>query len=310
MDRFGVQSAELKKLARTPDILPKEASSSHGGQSPVASKPMEHFWNGATIRDLKGEEFSSFGVSKESAGIHLSKVPTESAATTFGFKQNDLIQEVNGKSVKTIANFWLEQNKLAGKSMHVSIVREQKEQQLAVPRYSFFNVTTNDEGSFEKLRVSRRNVIELQNVTAISGTANEPLKTLGDDQLANNYGPVFGNGQFGRAYKVDLGSSFEIENVATVTFNQSGKRGSQRFVLFGSDADKDPGWNIGNGKAFTPLAEVDTTVTDRKIFQATVIRSNVDGLGTYRWLLWKIEPVTAQGENSAFQEFVVSGKRK
>lgn len=310
MDRFGVQSAELKKLARTPDILPKNVSSGHGGQTPVASMSVQHFWNGSTIRDLNGEEFSSFGVSKESAGIHLSKVPPDSVAATFGFKQNDLIQKVNDKSVKTIADLHLEQNKLRGKSMHVSIVRKQNEQQLAVPRYSFFNVTTTDEGSFEKLSLSRKSVIELQKVTSISGTTNERLETLGDGQLANNYGPVFGNGQSGRAYKVDLGDSFEIENVATVTFNQNRNRGSQRFILFGSNADNDPGWNVSDGKAFTPLAEVDTTEADRKKFQATVIRSNVGGLGTFRWLLWKIEPVTAQGEHSAFQEFVVSGMRK
>jgi len=310
MDRFGVQRAELKKLARTPEILRKNTTAGKGSHTPVASKAMLHFWNGATIRDLSGEEFSSFGVSKESAGIHLSKVPPGSVAATFGFKQNDLIQKVNGKSVKTIADLRLEQNKLGGKSMHVLIVREQKEQQLAVPRYSFFNVATTDEGSFEELSVSRKDVIELQDVTAISGTANEGLETLGDGQLANNYGPVFGNGQFGRAYKVDLGDSYEIENVATVTFNQNRNRGRQRFVLFGSNADKDPGWDISNRKAFTPLAEVDTAGTDRKNFQATMIRSNADGLGTYRWLLWKIEPVTVQGENSAFQEFVVSGKRK
>lgn len=310
MDRFGVQRAELKKLARTPDVLVKKANSSHGGRAPVASRPMHHFWNGASIRDLKGEEFSSFGVSKESAGIHLSKVPPESAAATFGFKRNDLIQKVNGKSVKTIADLQTQQNKLAGKSMQVSIVREQKGQQLPVPRYSFFVATTSDEDSFEKLSVSRSQVIELRKVTPLSRTTNQPLKVLGDDRLAKNYGPVFGNGQFGRAYKVDLGDSVEIESVATVTFNQNGNRGSQRFVLFGSNADKDPGWNLSSEKAFTPLGEVDTTGADRKSFQATVIRSNVESLGRYRWLIWRIEPVTAQGENSAFQEFVVSKKRR
>jgi len=37
-------------------------------------------WLGSTIQELQGDEFSSFGVSKESGGVHLTKVPTGSLA--------------------------------------------------------------------------------------------------------------------------------------------------------------------------------------------------------------------------------------
>lgn len=59
-------------------------------------------WLGATLMDLKGEEFSAYGVSKEAGGVALSDVPGASAAKKAGLQVGDLIQSINGKSVANI----------------------------------------------------------------------------------------------------------------------------------------------------------------------------------------------------------------
>lgn len=310
MDQFGVQLPELKKLARTPGFSTERHKPAAPPPGPIVSKAIEHFWNGATIRELKGEEFSAFGVSRESAGVHLSRVPRNSAAAEFGFEQNDLIQKVNHLAVKSVAELRTIQNGLAGKSMRVVVVRQQKEQALDVPRYSYFTMSQSDDSSFDQLNVSIDDTIQLDNVATRPGTHNQSPTILGDRKLSRDYGPVFGNGQSRGIYKVSLGKSRSISSIATVTFNQNGRRGPQQFVVFGSNADKDPGWDTSDRNAFQPIAEVDTRSQAAKNFQSTEIRSNVDSLGGFRWLIWVVYPVTGQAENSAFQEFVITEAKR
>src|SRR4030042_3970489 len=85
--------------------------------------------------------------------------------------------------------------------------------------------------------------------------------SLLDGKVASNYGPGFGNTVKQGFYKVDLGKATAINEVRTWSFNQNGNRGTQRFTLFGSTADSDPGWNVADPKLFTALAEVDRKST-------------------------------------------------
>jgi hypothetical protein len=64
----------LKAIASTP-VLPAQKQTKT--TNPV--RPIDT-WLGSTIQELQGDEFSSFGVSKESGGVHLTKVPAESLA--------------------------------------------------------------------------------------------------------------------------------------------------------------------------------------------------------------------------------------
>jgi len=53
---------------------------------------------------------------------------------------------------------------------------------------------------------------------------------------------------------------------------------------------------------------VDTRASEPKEYVATSIRrSDGKSLGTYRWLVWAVSPVTGEigGENSAYQELQV-----
>ncbi|MCP4509915.1 MAG: signaling protein, partial [Fuerstiella sp.] len=71
MDRFGVRKPELKSIARTPKL-----PSGQNKLTPVAAPmQMTYYWLQATVRTLVGEEFSAFGVDKDSGGVRLASVP-------------------------------------------------------------------------------------------------------------------------------------------------------------------------------------------------------------------------------------------
>ena len=126
MDKFDVQCTMLKAIASTP-VLPalKQTKTTNPGR-PVDT------WLGSTIQELQGDEFSSFGVSKESGGVHLTKVPAKSLAAKAGFRDNDLIQGVNGKTVTGLREFFGIVNSAVGKPLSISFVRNQKKQAATV----------------------------------------------------------------------------------------------------------------------------------------------------------------------------------
>jgi hypothetical protein len=64
----------LKAIASTP-VLPAQKQTKT--TNPV--RPIDT-WLSTAIQELQGDEFSSFGVSKESGGVHLTKVPAGSLA--------------------------------------------------------------------------------------------------------------------------------------------------------------------------------------------------------------------------------------
>jgi hypothetical protein len=97
MDRFGVKKPALKAKARTP-VLPNVA------RSGPAAREAASVWLGAKVRTITGEEFSAFGVSKESGGVQAIEVPKDSAAARAGLRVNDLIQGLGGQPVRTVTD--------------------------------------------------------------------------------------------------------------------------------------------------------------------------------------------------------------
>jgi hypothetical protein len=134
---------------------------------------------------------------------------------------------------------------------------------------------------------------------------NDPIDFLTDGKVVNGYGPVFANGVEGGMYKLDLGSEKNISQINT--FSALGLRARQNFLLYGSGATSDPGWNIADATTFTPVIGVDTGHGKPTDFEATSIRcSGGRLLGSYRWLVWVVFPVTQDNqENTAFQELQV-----
>jgi len=292
MDQFGVQSPRLKVIARTPELPGLEAA------RPVTRSEarVEHYWLQAKARNLEGEEFSAFGVSKESGGVQLIEVPPGSAAAKCGFQANDLIQDINFQPVKTFAELMRRQNQSSG-TLGVGIVRGQQTRNLHVD--SFPVVTT------EAALAPAAAVAVIREISSRPATRNDPLASLHDNTLGTGYGPIFANGTRGGIYRADLGSVQRIVSGATWSHNHGGKRGAQSFVLFGSAAD-DPGWDVGDRSKFTPLAEVGTRDTQIGKHHGTLIRNSTgQPLGSFRWLVWDVQPVTDKLENTAFQEFQI-----
>ncbi|MFM8252682.1 MAG: right-handed parallel beta-helix repeat-containing protein [Planctomycetota bacterium] len=307
MQDFGVQKAALKKIARTPKLPGNEPS-----QRPAAARPklaLEHFWRGAIVRNLVGDEFSAFGVPKDAGGVHLKTVPQDSPAAADGLQSNDLIQSLNQQPVKNVADLWRLQNAAAGQPLQIQFVRDQKTNQLVIKRYLFMKTESAEAHAFSAIRLEKsQDVSPFAALTTQPATNNESATTLFDGQLARNYGPVFGNGVEGGLYKVDLGRRREIRTIQTWSFQQNGVRGPQHFTLYGSPSETDPGWNTRDRKLFRAVLEVDATSSPADPFQATRIQSSDDeSIGSYRWLLWQVHSVTSLGENTAFQEFQVVG---
>jgi hypothetical protein len=307
MDDFGVQKPELKKLARTPKLPGNEPSPRPIAQR--AKQAVEHVWRGATVRNIAGDEFSAFGVTKESGGVHLKSVPSNSDAAANGFKSNDLIQSLNNQPVKKVADLLRLQNAAAGKRLEIRFVRDQSPNLIAVDQYLFATSESANADGFKLIPLlPTKNVLPIAALTTQPATNNEPPQSLFDGTLARNYGPVFGNGVDGGLYKVDLGQRRDIKSINTWSFQQNGVRGPQHFSLYGSTSETDPGWNTADRKLFKPLIEVDSTSLPADPFQATSIRSSADRpIGRFRWLVWQVHSVTPIGENTAFQELQVVG---
>ena len=310
MDRFGVQKTVLKSVARTPEFpMPGTGGKSPGRRPSTPTRPppkMARVWHGAEVRDLKGEEFSAFGVGKDEGGVHVVSVGVGSPAAEAGLQPGDLVQRINGRVVKTTADLVKRQRQATGKPLSVGIVRGQKPQKLSMSGCVHIVSETSGDTAFETIPLAPESGLAIRQVSSRPGTANEPLPVLHDGKLAPDYGPVFHNKVSGGMYKVDLGKVAPVSSVSTWSHNQNSKRGAQRFTLFGSASDGDPGWNVGEGKRFTPIAEVDTRGVPVKTYQATSIRrSDNKALGSFRWLVWVTQPVTGLSENTAFQEFQV-----
>lgn len=303
MDQFGVQKAELKKIARTPEIPAIPGA----GQQAVSEKPVSRLGNyflQARVRNIVGlGDRSAYGLPDES-GVLVVSVPEDSSAAKAGLRKDDVIVELGGKPVRTVADLRKLCGEKAGKSFSVTVHRKQARTSIEVADYAYFVVehqpATN---AFKVLPLAA--ALPAKVFAKAPGTKNDPIETLLDGKLARSYGPVYENGVMDGMYKLDLGVAKEIGEVRTYSWNEGGQRGRQRFVLFGSTADTDPGWNIDNAKTFTPLADVETQPAPPEHFTATGVRqSGGRPLGVFRWLIWAVAPVTGDGgsENTAFQE--------
>ena len=141
-------------------------------------------------------------------------------------------------------------------------------------------------------------------ITTNRKTSNEPLETLTDGKLADNFGPVFGNGILDGLYKLDLGSVEPITAINSYSFNKGGKRGAQNVTIFASDLAKDPGWDL---KKLTPIGTIRTGEATTNYTAASLKAASAKTIGNYRWIIWATTPIgdAGGGENTAFQELSV-----
>jgi hypothetical protein len=305
MDRFGVRDPQLRKIARTPDLPAGEDAFVPPGDAALPA--VAQVWREARVRDIEGQAYSAFGISREAGGVHLVSVPEACLAWQDGFRTDDVIQSLNDRPVRGLADLFRERDAAGGRPLSVGIVRAQSPRTVPVASYAYCAVENRQDEDFRSLPLAPADDIHaIRRVLTRPRTANQPPAALHDGRLAEDYGPVFRNRVVGGSYKVDLGKAVDISEISVWSYDQNGSRGPQRFALFGSSRDDDPGWNTDDRAAFVPIGSVDTRGVDVRRFLATRLsRSDGTRLGTYRWLVWVLSPVTEAEENTAFQEIQI-----
>ena len=133
MNNFGVQRAELKVIARTPKITPPVFQSGSRTSQQPNKKAVPKFWLGAQVQDIKGEQYSAFGIDKGSGGVHLADVPEGSKAANAGFKTGDVILELNSKTVSSVREVQRLFKNARGKTTHIVVYRNQKRIVIKLP---------------------------------------------------------------------------------------------------------------------------------------------------------------------------------
>ena len=296
MDQFGVQKPELKAIARTPEIPKVERTV----RKSRVVKRVNYAWQ-ALIRDISGlGDRSAYGLPDES-GVLLLDVPAASPAAKAGLQKNDVIIACNGQPVRTASDLQKLRDKAAGQKLTLLIIRKQNKVTVEVKEYAYVVTESLENAEFKTVALAPASAVVPAKVTAGgASTGNDPIESLVDGKIAGGFGPIFANGDCGM-YKLDLAT---VKSIAQVnTFSRGGERARQKFVLYGSSAASDPGWNVADARVFTPVITVDARQDAE--YKATSIRAS-DGkpLGSYRWLVWAVFPIN-DSENTAFQELQV-----
>ncbi len=307
MDQFGVKKSSLRAIAETPIIPQLEIQrqlAKPRRDSPQPATEISSYFLGSRVQSLTGETYSAFGVSQEDGGVAISQVGGQTEAAKIGLLEGDLIQNINGRQVKTVADL-LQAFSLAGDTeLSLQVIRNQQPVTIQASSGSFvLTAQASRADDFTKLAVP--DAVSAK-IAANQLPSDAPLSTLSDGQLSDGYGPVFANGVVSGLYRMDLGESKPITAITTWSTNKNGNRGAQNFTLYGSNKTEAPGWDVSDRDRVTPLATIDTTSEASRAFQATSLRAREGHhLGTFRWIFWEVSPVTDRGENTAFQEFYV-----
>jgi hypothetical protein len=304
MDQFGVKKASLRKIARTPKFprvsSPKITTKEKPQKvAPITESPLT-ICLGASLQNLTGEEFSAYGVSKDDGGVVLVDVPTNSGAARHGFKEGDVIQQINGKATPTIKALLQTYLRAGNKALKIKFVRQQQAQEILIKKQTWIDLeSAKNTEDFKQPPKSHQFTL-----TSNIKTNNDPLTSLSDGQLVRSYGPVFANGTKNTAYKMDLGKVRTLKAISTWSCGL-GRRGAQNFTLYGSSANQDPGWDSSK---WMPLATIDTRAFKGSDFNASSLKAtDGESLGEFRWIMWKVFPISSKGggEHSAFQELNV-----
>ncbi|MCO8124878.1 right-handed parallel beta-helix repeat-containing protein [Stieleria sp. TO1_6] len=314
MDQFGVKKPSLKQIARTPEIPAVEVRRTmekpRSDSGPVApSLPL--YWLGAAISNLNGAEFSAYGVSQSDGGVALSQISQHSAAAIAGLVDGDLIQGINGSQIKRVVDLLSVYQSAGNVPLRLNLVRNQQQMELLIenaPHLVFESAQTPD--AFTVLVPTDTVPTDTVPTDTFQGTVDTKPSTqnaspdvLVDGKLTQAYGPVFANGVTSGAYRLDLGESKPVSTITSWTANVNGVRGPQKLTLYGCNSATDPGWDLQDRSTFTPLTSIDTRDKSGDAFNAVALRSQTGyTLGTYRWIVWQVRPVTDKLENSAFQE--------
>ena len=130
MDEFGVVSPRLRAIAQTPAI-PVATGQSEDVVEPVNSQVFGQAF-GARVRNIQGlGDRSVFGLPDET-GVLVVDTPADSSAKKYGLMPNDVIVAADGKPVRMISELLGIVNGAQGKTLRLTIVRQQQKSELAL----------------------------------------------------------------------------------------------------------------------------------------------------------------------------------
>ena len=133
MDQFGVKKPALKKIARTPQLPTPVLAKAKAKRAPKKARAAKQsVWLGASLQALSGEAFSAYGVGKEEGGVVLTQVAKNSQAAQQGLKEGDVVQQVNGKAVRTSAALLKVCARAGSQPLKLKIVRDQQAKEIVV----------------------------------------------------------------------------------------------------------------------------------------------------------------------------------
>jgi len=124
MDQFGVKKEALKAIARTPLIPALNEAPLITTKTAAQTSTKTLNWYHAFFKNLSGEEFSAFGVSKEDGGVEVVDIKQKSPLIHMGLKVGDLVQAVDG--VKTPDKKTFLKNITGKKTLTLKAIRNQE----------------------------------------------------------------------------------------------------------------------------------------------------------------------------------------
>jgi S1-C subfamily serine protease len=77
-------------------VIPPLRRLSRTGNAPIAH------WLGAEIRDVEGEEYSAFGLTRDAGGVVILDAPGNSNAVRSGLRTGDVVMGIGNQRVKTV----------------------------------------------------------------------------------------------------------------------------------------------------------------------------------------------------------------
>jgi hypothetical protein len=295
MDQFGVRKPELKAIARTPEIPKVEKSV----RTSRVVKRANYAWQ-ARIRDIEGLGDRSAYALPDESGVLLLEVPAASPAAKAGLQKDDVIVACNGQPVRTTYDLQKLRDKAAGQKLTLRISRKLNQATVEVQDYAYVVTESSGNTEFKTVPLAPVAAVVPAKVSAGGAPIRDPVESLVDGKIDDGTGPIFANGDCGM-YKLDLATVTSIAQVNT--FSRGGERGRQNFVLYGSSAAADPGWNVADAAVFTPVIAVDAR-QDAECKGTSIRASDGKPLGSYRWLVWAVFPIN-DSENTAYQELQV-----
>ncbi len=124
MDKFGVQTAALKAIARTP-MLP-ESAAEDSSTAKSGRRADQTIWLGAKLKDISGlGEVSAAGLPGE-IGVLVTQIHSGTAADQVGFKLGDVIRKIDGKVIDSVADLLKVTRALSGSRIAVQVWRSQR----------------------------------------------------------------------------------------------------------------------------------------------------------------------------------------